>query len=432
MSEVTPARFVSRILECRQPVVEKKLVAMIRKAKKMGLAPISYLFTPIDSPVYLYEDPDGNRYTCEAPPSKMAKELPSHLFTGYILPRVQIVVVGECPVFDGWKFVAKLSPTPDCQKNLLLTIPYYTNPDLNRYIDQVGVCEHCQQNRRRNETYVVEKIEDHTLKAVGRNCLSSFVGGTDPAKVITGAEMLFSIQGTIDDALDSDFYNGVQYRHIKSINTRHLLAVGNAMIRKYGWVSRAMAQDQMKMSTSDMCWKYFSDFRFPENEAWNPTEDDYKIADETIAWMGQQQETGEYFTNLRTMAAQEYTAHSACGLVISAIQTLQRKRADSATVPLKDEFYGVTGNKSEVVVTLLRLHIVEGWHGTSCIHTFQTEDGFALTWFASGSGSWFNEEDKGKKFRIGFRIKSHNLFRGAKQTLISHVKQLEMAPPISA
>ena len=426
---VTAARFTSLILECRQTVVEKKLIAMQKRAKKMGLPPISYVITPVDPPVYLYEDRDGNRYTCANTPSWMAKEFPTHEFTGYVLPRVEIIVVGQIPVFDGWRFVAKLTPTVDCQHNLIMTSPYYTNPDLNRYVDQVGVCEHCQQNRRRNATFVVEKTEEKFLRAVGRQCLTCFIGGTNPDKIIHAAEMLFSIAGTIEDALNSDFYKGSFYA-VKSINTRELLVVGAAMIRKYGWISRAVAQDSMKMSTSDMCWKYFSDFRFPENESWKPTEEDRAVADETFAWMQSQQEPGEYYVNLRTMVGQEYTAHSACGLVVSAIQTMARKRADNATGAQIDEWFGAVDSRMETNVTLLRLHVVAGWHGTSCIHTFQTEDGHMLTWFASSN--WFGECEVGHKFRIGFRVKGHDSFRGKKQTKISHVKMLLELSPVSA
>jgi hypothetical protein len=416
--------FTSLILEPRRELLEKKLIAMQRKAKKMGLPPITYLFTAVNDPVYLYEDQEGMRYTSATHPNVMAKDFPSHEFTGYQIERVSISVWGESPVFDGWKFVAALNPTADRTANLLLTIPHYTNPNLMNYTYKVGICEHCNTTRYRKDTFVVEH-QNGKLKAVGRQCLSSFIGGTSPEKVIQWAEMIFSIPDAINDFGDHEFLSGSNFQYITSINLRSLLAVGVRMIEKYGWMSRAEASDRNCLSTSDMCWMYFNGKPLPgETATWKCEPSDYEEADAVIEWMKTQQQTGEYFINLRTLSTQDSVTRKACGLAVSAIQTNRKQRADNATGAHIDEFFGVVGSKDTATVTLMRTFVAESFYGTRCLHSFQTLEGHTLVWWASGSTKWFEDADLGKTFVIEFRIKKHEMYRDRKQTTITHVKTI--------
>lgn len=406
--------YTSKIIIGRKPAIEKKLIAMQRKAKRMGIPPISFSFAACNSPVYVYEDNEGTRYSSEEVP----KSDNMHLYTGIMLERCEIVVTGEAPVFDGWRFVAKLSPTVDRKANLLLTIPGYTDTQLLPYIDKVGLCEHCQTTRYRKETFVVQHA-DGTIKVVGRQCLAAFIGGTSPEAIAKWGEFLFEIPAAISDSGDDmDYYAGS--RCILSVDIIQLLTASVSIIDKYGWCSRSEANDYSRQATADIVWAYFFDRKFPKEEV--EINDTHRtVAEGVLDWM-KLCEGNEYMQNLRTLSTQECVAHNGLGLAVSAVQAYRRMSAERATVTHIDEFYGVVGSRNVATVVLLRLNQIDTYYGTSCIHTFQTKTGEKLTWFASSGGNWFTNSDIGLEFDIDFRVKKHEMYRGTKQTIVSHVK----------
>jgi hypothetical protein len=403
--------FTSLVIESRWADVEKKLIAMQRKAAKLGMPPITFYTEPVNSPVYVYQDNDG-LYSSSDPPDVHGRKK----YTGMTLNRLKVVVNGDSPKFDGWKFVAKLTPTEDRKQNILMPLPGYDNPAVIPYVDKVGICEHCNQSRFRNDTFIVEH-EDRRIKAVGRSCLKDFVGGATPEAIVSWAMSFFSIGKEIQDYGD-DYYNSPSFR--PSVGMESFIAGTITYISEYGWMSRQTANDNNGLATADMVWDHFCGRPNPNHKRPVIAEENFTTAKEIVAWMKEFPGDSSYAINIRTLAGQEALNHNSAGYVASAVALWKNNKVKVATE--KDEYFGEVGGKYSIVAKFLKITYIPGYYGTKGLHIFQTKEGHRLTWFASPGTHWCAEEERGEEFDISFTIKKHELYRDKKQTLISHVK----------
>jgi hypothetical protein len=405
------AVFTSLVVLDRWPHIQKQLESMKAKAFKLCLEPIYFYTAPVNSPIWVYYC-DGLYHSSEEPPNDRNRAS----YTGLKLERIKVTVSGEPPVLNGWKLVCKLVPTPDRTLNVLMTVPGYTNPKLIDYIDKVGICEHCNTTRMRNDTYVVQHT-DGTLKAVGKSCMADFLGGTTPSKVLAYGEQFLEIADVIKD-FHSDYYNSPSFK--PTVDMREFLAASVRYIEEKGWISRQTSSEYTIPSTSDFVWAHFCP-RPGDPPRLEIKSEDYEVADKVITWMAKLDGNNEYCINLRTLAGQDVVSPATRGLVCSAAHSFRRNAAEATTKPHKDEFFGSEGSRYTTKVRLLMLRTIPGYYGETCIHKFVSSEGHTIVWFAS-SGKWMTESYMDRDVEITFRVKKHDMYGGKKQTVVSHVK----------
>lgn len=130
-----------------------------------------------------------------------------------------IIVLGDPPKVEGYTFIGKVQHTPggDNILNIAPSSPIKNLPEIYRTIK--GVCDVCQQNRERFNTFVLrmdkedperfpnKKIGD--LVQVGSACLKRFLPGISVDALIAYAQMIEVLRGAMtgnDDDYDYEDY----------------------------------------------------------------------------------------------------------------------------------------------------------------------------------------------------------------------------------
>jgi len=175
---------------------------------------------------------------------------------GRVERRVSISVNGETPKFNGWSFIGTLNHT--VEGNVIRAIPGVEVPVQLR--NRQPVCDHCQCNRNRRDTYIV-RHDDGTHKQVGSSCLKDFLGHTDPSKLAAAAELILnafevcsSHTGRCNGSVDTYRIDLPEY----------LNAVATEILRSGSFITRKMARESATplIPTADTAMNMFNTYRF--------------------------------------------------------------------------------------------------------------------------------------------------------------------------
>lgn len=128
----------------------------------------------------------------------------------------------------GWKFVGRIDHDRD--GNFVTSLD---GRSMAEWHDAKGDCQHCNHNRYRKTTYIVEHETDG-IRQVGSTCLKDFTG-VDPHAIAAYAEILRQINASIGE------YEGAGS---KLISLHHIIQASFKAVDHYGYVS-------MKDATED-------------------------------------------------------------------------------------------------------------------------------------------------------------------------------------
>ena len=122
-------------------------------------------------------------------------------------------------------------------------------------------CEHCGQDRRRNDTYVLQS-DSGAWKQVGRNCLADFLRSDDASGLAEYAEILADIDEFMSEFEDEPEGGGGRgYQYFSALA---LLTQVACCVRADGWCSRTEAKDgfgkEATVDTALLCFngKWFN------------------------------------------------------------------------------------------------------------------------------------------------------------------------------
>jgi len=199
-----------------------------------------------------------------------------------------------------------------------------------------------------------------------------------------------------------------------------ILAVTSAVIRKWGWVSRAKVSPGY-MSTSDAVWNIMTD---PKADKVEIEDKDKENAQETIAWIGGLEgNLNDYMHNLQTIFKRDYVNGRSIGFAVSAVPSYYRymerelvKRKAAADSP--SEFVGSIKERITFEAIVMSVRSFEGTFDTVHLHKFKDAKGNLFAWFASND----QELGSGDEITITGTVKSHNEFHGIKETIITRCK----------
>lgn len=323
----------------------------------------------------------------------------------------EVFVAFPEPKLNGWEFVAQIDHANEIG-NIIRSIGTRELPD--RYRGTDPICEHCGYKRRRRDTFVVFHEEDGIHRQVGRSCLKDFLGHGDAEKWAKVAELIAGIGEIARTSYGMGYSGALEDR--RWFDTEAYCAAAAQAVLDKGWISRKLADERGMRPTSAIAWDIFYGERKISQEALELAEkalDHARTAD-------QRGEMSDYVHNCYVVANSEAMEHRSAGIAASIVgvyyQNNRRKAATGVSA-----WQGTPGQRIEKNVTL---EIVSACvNGSSVRHVFKDDAGNVYLWFASGDslGAY-----RGKDLRIKARVKAHNEFRGVKQTLVNHVKVVEV------
>lgn len=359
------------------------------------------------------------------------------------IPYVKVLVTGSAPRLSGWNFVARILHGSDDSggpMNTFLGVPGKEIPDQYKRVGPV--CEHCNQNRNRKDTFILHHPERGYCQ-VGSTCLADFLGNMSPQQMASYLQMLNDLGGGGEDDWDDE--KGGRYERGR-IETSKLCEISAFLADKFGYVSRAKSEQTGAMATSEVL-RYLTGLQTMDEyvrehlkrytDAYKQLSDEereyYKVlGQESVAWakaLSEQENPSDFDWNMSASANQQLVNPKAFGITsyIPAgykrhLEKLQKSQAEGEQMAQnKPVTYGRPGDKFAAPVNLVSVKPIQTMYGTSVIHNFKDPTGRTLVWFASGG----RIGEPGEQFPIAATIKEFKDYQGKEQIVIKNVKRLE-------
>ena len=408
------------IPECNLSRLEELIEKINKQATKLNLKPITISNDGVDHrQLYVKK---GDRKSTWVNEDSFDDD--KHIKQGQVRNWLLITVDGEQPKFNGWTFCATLMPVPTDTgiENMIRKVPGVLHNVPTEYRDRAGECDHCKQNRRRNETYIVFSEEDG-FKMVGSSCIKDFLGHTDPHAIAKYLELLNTFDVSCSN-IDEDGY-------FKSENSSYLaksvLAQTSAVIRVFGWTSKKQVWNQKygtatatRVGTYLLPPHILSSEEKKEQKESAVTDEDIERGEKIFEYLESidRETENEYMYNLSLLGRSSCIGSKSLGILCSAVVAYDRELAKKAS--FKDysssEYVGDIKERREMNITVDRIFEKEGDFGLTKIHHMIDELGNYLVWFCSGVGL-----QVGDTYKVKATVKKHSEYNGVKQTIVNRV-----------
>ena len=371
------------------------------------------------------------------------------------IPYINVTVKGSIPRLSEWSFLARIIHGVDDSGRPMNTFMMPPGKEIPSEYKNVGPnCEHCNQNRRRIDTYVLEHPE-HGTRQVGSSCLSDFLGHKSPqamAQCLTYLsdfrDMLSSEFGGArggDEWIDSEFFDTVAafladkfgYMSVKKANEINEEIELSGSRRQGVMSTKQIINNFVHYGRLD---KYGREEMEPYMSAWRALSVEQKaeytelskLAIERAKGFKDLENVNDFQWNLSAAAHDQHVHPRKTGLraYIPADLIRERKRAEEnaqkANAPVENpsnfpQVNYVVGEKFIALVTLLSTKGIDGMY-LSTLHKFRDSHGKILTWFASGYDN--NIADPGTQLYIKGTVKKIEDYKGTPQIQITRVSEI--------
>ena len=354
-----------------------------------------------------------------------------------------VTLNGEAPRLNGWSFIATIQHAGEAG-NIVATVPGIEREATAQYRNGEPVCDHCNLNRKRIDTYIV-RHEDGKTRQVGRNCLCDFLGGLDPHNAALIASLMAKAGVTLSQYEDWDLLDGSR-GYKESYEITGFLAVTAAVIRKYGWLSRTKAREEGRNdSTADRVYEAMTD----PSSTLTVDESDKEEAKLALDWVrdvvAARTEKSDYEHNLTVVCSYDAVDRRGLGLAASVIRARQREEerkvweAEQATrnaANAGSSYFGTPKKRDTFTLKLERTtNITRAFDGgLTILYRFRDAQGNVAVWFSTGGGLVLDKDGcsqppvEGKTYEVKGTVKAHEDYRGTKQTILNRcIFQKEVA-----
>lgn len=357
---------------------------------------------------------------------------------------VIIEVEGIAKVND-WIFIATLEHT----ENGNIIRSYNTEIELSDYYRTCKpTCQHCNSDRYRKDTYIIQNTTTNEFKQVGKSCLKDFTGGLSAEAV---AQFL-SYFNTIQELNDHESLGGFTRKYINV--TEYLTAVVE-VVNKCGFISKAKAEEEGKQATSGKVYNLMNPTNKYDTEEIEKIDfvadrqENKEAVKNMLAWLEIQKANSQYISNLQIVCKKDYAEFRDMGLLASLpsayFKAMETEKERLEREARKDNFstskyVGKVGDKiqlSSVIIT--KVAVYETQYGFTHIFKILDTNGNIYVWKAS-KGCEIREVSKTDKLgnvhthdegipienfiALKGTIKAHTEYNGELQTELTRCKVL--------
>jgi hypothetical protein len=329
------------------------------------------------------------------------------------------------PKLADWSFVCTIQHSE--AGNLLLTVPRGKDApaiDLSAYRTCAPVCCHCNLERNRADTYLVQHL-DGSLKQVGKNCLASFTGyGKSPEQAASMAEWLSSVATFFDDPAVDEEHDGMggYGGTAQGVSLDRFLSFVVAVSKVHGFRTRKQAEAMMTSSTKDDA---LFNMEPPKNisvsKLIHPDDADMAFGKEARTWAAAIEPKSDFDHNLKVVASADGVLYRNLGIAAYLVEAFRKHLgigAERLARPNSLHFGTEKERLRSLKLTYRGNYSFDSQYGTTFIHRFVTENGSDAIWKTGDSGG-FREGDT---ITVDATVKKHGDYKGRLQTELSRVK----------
>lgn len=367
-------------------MLEEHIAKLNKRAKKLGLEGITFIY----SKAFLQMVSNS-------------KGLPKEMLS------IPVEITGPFSVqYDGWEFVASIQHLPTGENIIRSIVDNLVTP--NKYKNSGSNCDHCNVNRYRKDTYLVRHTSGDFRK-VGSTCIKDFLGGNSPDDILLranfSAESLQFFSGIT--GVTSDHNDGLYY-----INT--FLAHTAAIIRDYGFVSKAKAKESNLYSTAD---RVRDNLEMTINSVVSDKEKE--LASKAIGWVENLSDevcnSSDYLHNIRAIVRSGMVGLKTMGFAASIIPVFKK---ENPVLKKISQHVGNVNDRLDFNITVKHLFTGTSTYGVYYKFIFADENENVLTWMTSKDPSL----ELNKNYKIRGTVKGHVEFKNVKQTELTRCEIL--------
>jgi hypothetical protein len=388
--------FNDYILIDKLEIFKKEVQKLTRKAVKLDVPPIKFTIHHNDKKIEEF-------ITGEV------KGKP--IYTPFEVIRVSIS--GENPTLNGWRLCASIDFEMGIG-NVVNVVPGETVD--TKYREHDNFCDHCKSTRRRTQVFVLKNV-DGSEAVVGRNCLKDFLGSSKIQKLMQGVTL-----PTLFGDLFADCRSG--FERCEPVYAPELiiaLAIHDISNRGF-YMSSSKYQEQVEQglepapTTSSMV----CGFLFNQNPKYRyyPTTEEFAEATKIMEWVATLNTDNDYNYNIAnlckgTAVRSKYFGYL-CSIPAGFARAMNLIEAKARREP--SEYVGTVGEK--ITTTFKNSWKFSSYYGSVIMNKFVDADDNIIVW----TTSTHNDFDVNQTYKIKGTIKTHQIYRDDKQTVLTRVK----------
>lgn len=349
-----------------------------------------------------------------------------------------ITVTGEAPRLEGWRLAGTLVPLGE--RNVLKEVPGVEIPTRFRTAD-FG-CDHCGYVRYRKVTHIVHNPDTDEWKQVGSSCIKDFLGHDSPERAARLAAWTTSLSRLTED-LDDWLTEKSNKPRVYWTDTLAYLTACATMIRHQGWVSKSKARDSYGLVPT--AWEadnWLRNHKISDRQhsttyrqEYPETPEDTALAEATLTWvrevLAEQEDLNSYLANVVAACGLDQCRAEALGFLASAIPLYQREAGEAQTREHEGDPHQIDTSGSDWVgevgqrqdfenLTCLMIRTIPSaytYSGVTYLHKLAGQDGNIFIWYSDSDAA--RELGEGGVYNVRGTIKSHDEYRGTRQTKLS-------------
>jgi len=330
---------------------------------------------------------------------------------------VEVTATG-LPVFDGTWSVAGVLRVDSENVVTAHTVGRASESFASAFTGLAGTCEHCGTQRRRNVTVLLTDV-DGNVRPVGRSCLAEYTGGSIRAEILGDLLAVGErFREAFGVALSAD---------PDSAPVEDVVACALILVAMHGFVRVDDGGFGRAVPTVQRLHDCICPGKTPGDVIpAELTDAQRQAARDAIALVASADDGSEYLANLRAVVTNEWTQVTGrgqkLGLLASlpaAVERMARQGAEKAAQGDAGAWIGALDEKVTLSGTVTGVSFFEGSYGTSWLVKVATEAG-AVKMFTTARG--LRELEAGAAVTITGTVRSHDEFRGVRETLLGRPK----------
>ena len=360
-------------------IPEGKFKGLERQIKSISNKGASVVFDVLEHPFY-------------------AKSLqnPHVLIKGY-----KVNVEGSYKI-NGWEFMGVLEHCND--GNIVRMVGQDAKHFPARYLTAPSECEHCHKRINRKDTYLIYNHPEDKWMQVGSSCLKQYTNGLD-AEVC--AQMMLALEAVGDDSIlyDEMPFDATFGNWDCGFSHDYALSVIGAYVKEHGY-KPGDAKGMLKVLTQHDAPRLSSD-------------DVLKV----VGWSHKNRNRNDFLWNGAMTMSKEIVEPRDFALAMATFNSYYKEMSASSQSPSKH--LGNVGDKIVVWVASIRVLFKSSyevaWHTYATSYTYEIVDNDGNVLILKTSKDILSH---GKPTSIEAKVKSHDEYKGIKQTRIERAKVL--------